>query len=281
MIHALPYLNNILHPRRRPGITTKAPTAVIPLEALNTLDLLKKGSSPSAKKAREASRLLEKEVGENPQLRVQGDRDYLTWDAIAFAPEVEKGASAHDPEWMRRALCCAAWEAQATGESRGKAVVAICSPSDGSEVVGSLRHDYRASGSLMAHWSRKAGIDVLEIPADTERLTVPRVKDGGRSSSETERERAPVPRRGGRGRGGEFPSRGAHTSGFKPVKPRFTESVGNSTKPNVTPMILTKPLIMQKGSSPQGKGLVDKPPSILGPSSPGIIRVLARGEKLD
>ncbi|KAI9462111.1 hypothetical protein HD554DRAFT_2176087 [Boletus coccyginus] len=46
---------------------------IVPLEALNTLDLLKKGTSSLAQRACSASRILEARVGTNSRIRVQRD----------------------------------------------------------------------------------------------------------------------------------------------------------------------------------------------------------------
>lgn len=101
---------------------------IVPLEALNTLDLLKKGTSPLAQRARAASRVLEAQVGTNPRVRVQNDEAFVLWDHISMKDvssddEVDMRAS-HSPEWVRRTICCARWEidnADATIRSVGKA----------------------------------------------------------------------------------------------------------------------------------------------------------------
>ncbi|KAF8228665.1 hypothetical protein L208DRAFT_1379239 [Tricholoma matsutake] len=94
---------------------------IIPLEALNTLDLLKKGTTPLAHRARAASRMLEAQVGTNLRIRVQQDDAFVLWDKIDFADVSEdlenefnsKHASpAHSPEWVRRTISCARWEVE-------------------------------------------------------------------------------------------------------------------------------------------------------------------------
>ncbi|KAF8645992.1 hypothetical protein AX16_007418 [Volvariella volvacea WC 439] len=108
---------------------------IVPLEALNTLDLLKKGTSPLAQRARAASRLLEAQVGSNPRIRVQQDDAFVLWDKISFK---DLSSDKHDsdkdvatsparpasygsslpgihypsPEWVRRTICCACWEVE-------------------------------------------------------------------------------------------------------------------------------------------------------------------------
>ncbi|GJJ14143.1 hypothetical protein Clacol_008402 [Clathrus columnatus] len=89
---------------------------VVPLEALNTLDFLKKGGSSLAQKARGASRLLEAQVGSNPRIRVQRDDAFVPWDDINFSilessnSELSGVLLLPPPEWLRRTICCAQWE---------------------------------------------------------------------------------------------------------------------------------------------------------------------------
>jgi hypothetical protein len=95
--------------------------------ALNTLDLLKKGTSALAQRARTASRILEAQVGTNPRIRVQRDDAFVLWDNIPFkdldpdgdkekptATALNQGSS---PEWVRRTICCARWEIDNANES--------------------------------------------------------------------------------------------------------------------------------------------------------------------
>jgi hypothetical protein len=111
-----------------PGLRfTQCPDPLPP--ALNTLDLLKKGSTPLAQRARTASRVLESQVGTNPRVRVQQDAAFVLWDKIAFDedtttttasdPNANANANASvpssaspSPEWVRRTICCAQWETE-------------------------------------------------------------------------------------------------------------------------------------------------------------------------
>ncbi|KAG1748121.1 hypothetical protein EDB19DRAFT_1684367 [Suillus lakei] len=79
---------------------------------LNTLDLLKKGTSPLAQRARSASRILEAQVGTNSRIRVQRD------DAFAMSQPLHLSGS---PEWVRRMICCARWEVDHVAETRASA----------------------------------------------------------------------------------------------------------------------------------------------------------------
>ncbi|KAF8731563.1 hypothetical protein AX14_004675 [Amanita brunnescens Koide BX004] len=85
--------------------------------ALNTLDLLKKGTSSLAQRARAASRILEAQVGTNPRIRVQRDEAFVYWDKITFntaedtaTPGPALQSPVPSPEWVRRTVCCAKWE---------------------------------------------------------------------------------------------------------------------------------------------------------------------------
>ena len=75
------------------------------------MDLLKKGSSLLAQKARSASRILEAQVGTNPRIRVQRDDAFVLWDKIAFEDVLESNPNSC-PEWVRRIICCALWETE-------------------------------------------------------------------------------------------------------------------------------------------------------------------------
>ncbi|KAF8970890.1 hypothetical protein BDZ97DRAFT_1901904 [Flammula alnicola] len=110
---------------------------IVPLEALNTLDLLKKGTTSLAQKARAASRILEAQVGTNPRIRVQRDDAFVLWDKISFEDQgaaepdsTKQGASPNScPEWVRRIICCARWETENPEEELKplKVVLAILS----------------------------------------------------------------------------------------------------------------------------------------------------------
>ncbi|KAG8872992.1 hypothetical protein FRB98_009270, partial [Tulasnella sp. 332] len=120
---------------------------VVPLEALNTLDLLKKGSSQIAIRARQASRFLEDQVGVNPRILVQFDDGYIPWERFysnttpnptsaidndsertssdersssdlprsrlpgVLSTQGRRGGEPEPPEWLKRTICCAKFEA--------------------------------------------------------------------------------------------------------------------------------------------------------------------------
>jgi len=93
----------------------------LPRLALNTLDLLKKGTTSLAQRARAASRILEAQVGTNPRIRVQQDDAFILWDKINFDdalehPEADCNSkhfgNTHSPEWVRRTISCARWEVE-------------------------------------------------------------------------------------------------------------------------------------------------------------------------
>ncbi|EIN04443.1 hypothetical protein PUNSTDRAFT_108195 [Punctularia strigosozonata HHB-11173 SS5] len=251
---------------------------IIPLEALNTLDLLKKGTSALAQRARTASRILEAQVGTNNRVRVQSDDAFVPWDNISFA---EDGAAvAHSPEWVRRTICCARWEVdnekkiEGGKTERAKVVLAILSqaapppnlhspkPSDGAAETASPvplpvpqvhanKHEPRSSGALVTAWARRAGIELLEL------RPLPAQEDEDRANG----------RRGPTGQYGRPPRRGGPGDN-EHRRPSVSNGSGGGggNKPNV--------------------GLVERPPAVKAmmdivaqPSK--VVRVLARGEKLD
>lgn len=171
--------------------------------ALNTLDLLKKGTSALAQRARAASRILEAQVGTNSRIRVQRDDAFKPWDHIDFRdtntdevgdnkPIAQPLHLSGSPEWVRRMICCARWEtdnAAATLSKKEpsenlKVVLAVLSQSSAQAQVGKMtdsnteitspvplpapgphshKYEPRSAGLLVAHWAVKAGIALLEV----------------------------------------------------------------------------------------------------------------------
>ncbi|KAI0074881.1 hypothetical protein K474DRAFT_1664876 [Panus rudis PR-1116 ss-1] len=263
---------------------------IVPLEALNTLDLLKKGSNALAHRARTASRVLESFVGTNPRIRVQRDDAFVLWENIAFTTDTSPSSTACTPEWVRRTICCARWELEHPGEEGvkkktedPKVVLAVTiapdhlpessAPASASPVPlpppQLNKFEPRSSGVLIAEWAKKAGIDVFEIPivatgngavgVNTTQVNSGRRSgeqgrrsgDQGRRSPEDERTRRPLTP-SGRGR------RNSHMRNFE----------------------------QRGGTPPSGGGLVERPPAVMAMmeavSQPSrVVRVLARGEKLE
>ncbi|KAG9312685.1 hypothetical protein JVU11DRAFT_7102 [Chiua virens] len=252
---------------------------IVPLEALNTLDLLKKGTSPVAQRARAASRILEAKVGTNPRIRVQRDDAFVPWDKIGFKDPVtdddkDKPAAqalhlSGSPEWVRRMICCARWEidhALSTLDKPAlkdpKVVLAVLShtsaqaqvdraaPESTSELSSpvplpapsphSHRYEPRSAGILIGHWATRAGIPILEFNSTPMQSAAPAQHRGAEDDE----------------RGKRPPGRGRINS--------------------------------HSGSGPptRGTGLVERPPAVMQmmevvaqPSK--VVRVLARGEKLE
>ncbi|KAJ2922098.1 hypothetical protein H1R20_g14987, partial [Candolleomyces eurysporus] len=226
---------------------------IIPLEALNTLDLLKKGSTALAQRARAASRILEAQVGTNPRIRVQRDDAFVPWDKTNMKGE------AGCPEWVRRILCCTQWEIDHVEEELNrknpnqKVLLAVLSTtpnvspqvatirlSDGGETPltpvplpapNQNKHaEPRSSGTIVSSWASKVGIEILPVE--------PTLPGHGRSSDDE----------GKRGNG--------HHTGRG-----------------------------RRGSAPPN-ALVERPPAVMAmmemvaqPSK--TVRLLARGEKLE
>lgn len=171
------------------------PLALTP--ALNTLDLLKKGSTPLAQRARTASRMLESQVGTNPRVRVQQDAAFVLWDQIDFSDDEPPVPSSSltptpltptpspSPEWVRRTICCARWEAEHADSAKPRVVLATLSqsapqaqPQTGAgagispvplplSAPPQHRHEPRASGTLVGYWARRAHLTVLDVQPST------------------------------------------------------------------------------------------------------------------
>lgn len=151
------------------------------------MDMLKKGSTPLAQRAREASRILEAQVGTNPRIRVQQDDAYVPWDKISFlaAPATPEAS----PEWLRRTICSARWEMEHAGDTLNKTaykvILATCaSPPTAAPLVPSIPD--RSNGALVAYWGKRAGINVVELKAAPH-------GHGRRTSSEDKDKRSPRP----------------------------------------------------------------------------------------
>ncbi|KAF5361426.1 hypothetical protein D9758_006125 [Tetrapyrgos nigripes] len=126
---------------------------IVPLEALNTLDLLKKGNNSLAQRARAASRILEAQVGANPRILVQRDEAFVPWDKIKFNEStsedkaVSGGSGYGSPEWVRRIICCAQWEVENTNANAASTspnpnpsvVLAVCTSVNTSPQTSTLK----------------------------------------------------------------------------------------------------------------------------------------------
>lgn len=247
---------------------------------MNTLDLLKKGTSPLAQRARSASRILEAQVGTNPRIRVQRDDAFVPWDRIEFKdvlPDDDKdkatSQSLHlsgSPEWVRRMICCARWEVDhvfetlASTNDKLKVVLAILSPSAAPAQVGRTEampevsspvplpapsphtHKYepRSAGLLIGHWASRAGITLLEVEPSAAPLAPPS-SNHPRNIDDDDRGK----RQAGRGR------RNSHTA------------------PGGLPIARSTGLVERPAAVMQMMEVVSQPSK--------VVRVLARGEKLE
>ncbi|CAK5272121.1 unnamed protein product [Mycena citricolor] len=235
-------LVHALHQLKRWSRDGRKETVIIPLEALNTLDLLKKGTSPVAQRARAASRFLESQVGSNPRIKVQQDDAFVPWDALSFVAK-DANAEATDiaPEWVRRTICCARWEVDAyivdSKQDRkrtniSEVAVAVLS-SEGvhvNPVEGAGKHEPRTTGNLVSQWAKLAGIRVLHIEASAPNAN---------------------------------PNHGSA-----------------STNPASRPRSGTQP--SRRGGGTGGANLVERPAAALAmEANAGVVRLLARGERLE
>lgn len=251
--------------------------------ALNTLDLLKKGTSALAQRARTASRVLEAQVGTNPRIRVQRDEAFVLWEDIPFK-DVSASLISNSPEWVRRTICCARWEVEhpdaETKKNKPTIVLAVVTsipdalsdtPNNAAVTASPVplpapqvnRYEPRSSGTMIAQWAKKAGVEILDLPVaqfphSTALSTAPKDIPGGRRSGEHGR-RSPEDERTHR----------------RPQTPGGGRGRRNSHMRNI-----------EHGNTPPPVGLVERPPAVMAMmeavSQPSrVVRVLARGEKLD
>jgi len=278
-------------------------TIIVPLEALNTLDLLKKGSSVLAQRARAASRILEQQVGTNPRIKVQQDDAFVLWDEMSFALETstnesketnpDSQADQETPEWLRRTISCARWELEKSAEVKdGSAsedqpfnvVVAVCTspleaPTSG-EVPTTTRSpvplpapqppskfEQRCAGILVSQWAKAAGIRVLDVKATAPPHGGP---PGGRRGGGANHVRSSSDEEW---RGGPSSSRKSYAQAGRGGRGAPRDSV------------VGKPPVVY-GPGRVGGALVERPAAtvalnatLMEPAK--VIRVLARGEKLE
>jgi len=258
---------------------------VVPLEALNTLDLLKKGTSALSQRARAASRVLEAQVGTNSRICVQRDDAFVSWEDISFKNVPAPNPLMGTPEWLRRTISCACWEAEHRMQStaadpvegpdaenkqpKKKVVFAVVAQPSQSQSPDEMINDPaaispvplptphankfepRTTGTLVAYWAARAGVELYEIQP-----TVTDVSEyaNGRKSDDDD-------------------------GGIRTKKSHPGHATGNRNRGadrHVT------------GSTPAsgGPGLVERPPAVkammeMVAQPTKVVRVLARGEKLD
>ncbi|KAJ7200935.1 hypothetical protein B0H12DRAFT_538509 [Mycena haematopus] len=277
-------LVHALHQVRRWCRDGREEVVIVPLEALNTLDLLKKGNSALAQRARAASRILEAQVGTNPRIRVQQDDAFVPWDAIPWAPTpppsstTPTAADDASPEWVRRTVCCARWELDAAAPSGppdsaaptapptrapGPAptvILAVLAPNapglstaDGGPLS---KHEPRATGALVAHWAARAGLVVRGVAPST----------------------APPPAAAAPNAHTTHANNNNNNNATPPDSPRRPRSsTATSTKRERPHPHGGKHMSGSLGKS--SGSLVERPATVL--AMPSTIRVLARGERLD
>ncbi|KAJ7479803.1 hypothetical protein FB451DRAFT_1086367 [Mycena latifolia] len=265
----------------------RAEVVIVPLEALNTLDLLKKGTSALAQRARAASRILEAQVGTNPRIRVQQDDAFVPWDAIPFSEAINNATAATatstapttapnpvvsadvpdaSPEWVRRTVCCARWELNeaaatphATAVAKDKAKTPKTPPRTVCLAVLSSAAPPASTadgGALTKHEPRAAGTLVSHWAVRAGITVLPVAPSSG----------APNGAPGAANGGGGTP-----TTMEAPRRPRANTQTKRGGGPGAY------------GSGGRGGGgLVERPPAALAMEvSPRAVRVLARGERLD
>ncbi|KAJ6629888.1 hypothetical protein B0H10DRAFT_2160422 [Mycena sp. CBHHK59/15] len=256
----------------------RAEVVIVPLEALNTLDLLKKGTSSLAQRARAASRILEAQVGTNPRIRVQQDDAFIPWDAISLTAPASDDALpvAPDaaPEWVRRTVCCARWELDQSNPTPAPdaaertvrlAVLAPAAPTPATPVATEAsvisKHEPRAAGTLVAHWAALAGVAALPV--------APSAPSASTATSATASSPISIPSNAN--------TNASNTGSMGRVRAgsRARGGSGGGSKGNGT--------VSGYGGG-HSSSLVERPPAALAmmDAAPGrVIKVLARGERLD
>lgn len=272
--------------------------------ALNTLDLLKKGSSVLAQRARAASRILEQQVGSNPRIKVQQDDAFVFWDEISFALEsaateseetnADSQAGQVTPEWLRRTISCARWELEnATKAKEGDSgenkpisvIIAVCTFPLETFVAGEVpsarspvplpappppsKFEQRCAGDLVAQWAKAAGIKVLDVKATAPPQGGP--PSGRRGGGNHVRSSSDEERRGGLSSGRKSYAQVSRGGRSAPRDPIVGKVQGEKEV---------------YGPGRVGGTLVERPAAtvalnatLMEPAK--VIRVLARGEKLE
>lgn len=247
---------------------------------LNTLDMLKKGTSILAQRARGASRLLESFVGANTRLRVQRDDAFVLWDDVLLTADDDDALP--PPEWLRRTLCCASWEATQNA-ARGSVCVAVVDPSPTTDVDSAGRYDVRADGALTRSWAPRLGLRLLPVKASVGKVPATGAIVVPERPLTPELITAPVtvPRP----RGKLFDPNASDADTALSVSPRVLARRGSDTPASpVVPVILAN---KRGGKRPMSGGGPRKPPiSVLAAAKEKeepvrVVRLLARGEKLD
>ncbi|KZW03208.1 hypothetical protein EXIGLDRAFT_725668 [Exidia glandulosa HHB12029] len=251
-----------------------APDLVVPLEVLNTLDLLKKGTSLLAQRARGASRLLESFVGSNTRLRVQRDDAFLLWDDVLLT--ADDADALPPPEWLRRTLCCACWETT-HNSARGSVLVAVVDSSPTTDVESAGRFDVRADGTLVKSWVPRVGLRILPVKGSsappTGRVAAGNMVPEKPLTPEPISAPVTVPRV----RGKLFDPNASDSDAAHPTSPRRVIAPSS-------PMAIlanSKRGGKRPGSGGHG-GPPRKPMNVVAVKEPvRVVRLLARGEKLD
>lgn len=212
----------------------------------------------------------------------------MLWDKIDFkdTDDVNGSANGGSPEWVRRTICCARWEAenafktnnaedelQSNDNAQPKVVLAILSTSPQSSSLTSqptaaatdtllapvplpthhsAKHEARSAGILVSHWAARAGIEMMEVAPTLPSAALPSASQNGKGLDEEERGKKLYP----------------HA--------RMMNSPRGRRSSHGLPSV----------SGVGGSALVERPPAVRAMmemvSQPSkVVRVLARGEKLD
>ncbi|KAF7971855.1 hypothetical protein HWV62_19796 [Athelia sp. TMB] len=269
---------------------------IVPLEALNTLDLLKKGTSALAQRARAASRILEAQVGTNSRIRVQQDDAFVFWDKISFkdllatAPEADMSQtpfnSNNSPEWLRRTICCARWEIDNarldSSAARGQTGAAATGKP---KVVLAVLASSPTHPSVQAHLQKRSdGSDASPVPLPAPSININ--KHEPRTAGTLVYQwatRADIPLIE------VDPSAPIPPHQQPAISPRSPARViSEDERPKRLNARGRKNSNIPQNAGSGGAGLVERPPAVMAmmemvaqPGPGKVVRLLARGEKLD
>lgn len=213
---------------------------------------------------------------------MQRDDAFVLWDDIPF--DDQTGATPNTaPEWVRRTICCARWELEHASEElkderapKPRVVLAVSSPSAETQLEAPNpapisaspvplpapqpnRYESRLAAPVVSRWAAKAGVEVLEVSS-----APPHPSNGASGDSSAKARRA-----------GDSHRR----SGEEERAKRVQSGRGRRNSRGSTPGARPPPMAT-------GTGLVERPQAVMTMmemvTQPNrVVRVLARGEKLD
>lgn len=238
-----------------------------------------------SQRARAASRVLEAQVGTNSRICVQRDDAFISWEDISFKNTPAPNPLMGTPEWLRRTISCARWEAEQQPQNQvvnpsdvpeadnkqplKKVVFAVIAQGsqplstdgtiDESATTSPVplptphanKFEPRTTGTLVAYWATRAGVELYEVQPAFIDASEPA---NGRKTDEDD--------------------------GAIRIKKHHPAHVPSGRR------AADRHVVGPTAAAGRGPGLVERPPAVKAMmemvSQPSrVVRVLARGEKLD